>query len=262
MRTQILTFTLVACGVVWAQPPGGGRGRMMRPNPVMTALDGDKDGTISAAEIAGAPAALKSLDKNGDGVLAAEEVRPQMPERDGGQAVDIAGPLFSFDANKDGKLTKEEVPERMQGIFARADADKDGQLTREEIAKASAGQERRGGGEGGPPMDPLTRALDANRDGALSEAEIAGAVAALKTLDKNGDGVLSGEEIRPAMRGGRDPREMVNHLFEENDANKDGKLSKAEMPERMAEMFERLDADKDGFVTKEELSQMGGRRRE
>ncbi len=95
---------------------------MLRPNPVLTAIDLDQDGAISASEITAAPTSLKTLDKNGDGVLAAEEVRPQIPMRQGGQSIDIGGTLFTFDANKDGKLTKEEVPERMQGIFYRADA--------------------------------------------------------------------------------------------------------------------------------------------
>ena len=174
----------------------------MRPNPLMTALDADRNGVISAAEIAAAPNALKKLDTNGDGVLAAEEVLP-MREGGGGanQSAEMVTTLFSFDSNKDGKLSKDEVPERMQGIFARADADKDGFLTRDELTKTTATQERRG--PGGPPPDKMFQALDTNRDGALSEAEIAGSAAALKTLDKNGDGDLSGEEIRPQMRGGR-----------------------------------------------------------
>jgi Ca2+-binding EF-hand superfamily protein len=122
---------------------------------------------------------------------------------------DLLETLFSFDKNKDGKLSKEEVPERMQGIFARADADKDGFLTREELIKETAGGQGERRGPGGPPMDPLLRALDEDQDGVLSEAEIAGASAALKALDKNCDGILSGEELRPAMgpgmgmRGGR-----------------------------------------------------------
>lgn len=179
---------------------------------------------------------------------------------------DLVTTLFAFDANKDGKLSKDEVPERMQGIFARADADKDGFITREELTKATAGQERRG--EGGPPMDMLFRAIDKNQDGVLSKEEIAGAAAALQTLDKNGDGQLTQDEVRPQMRGGRggNPQEMISRMFEENDKNHDGKLSKAEMPERMAEMFDRADEDKDGFVTREELGKMMmngmGRRRE
>lgn len=118
---------------------------------------------------------------------------------------------MSFDKDKDGKLTKEEVPERMQGIFARADADKDGFLTKEELQKATAGMERGGerrgpGGPGGMMMSPLMRALDTDKDGALSAAEIAAAPTALKTLDKDGDGILSAEELRPPMRGGEGRR--------------------------------------------------------
>ena len=47
--------------------------------------------------------------------------------------------LFSFDTNKDGKLSKDEIPERMQGIFARADADKDGVLSGDELRTAMRG---------------------------------------------------------------------------------------------------------------------------
>jgi len=229
---------------------------MMRPNPVMTALDTDRDGAISADEMAAAPKALKTLDKNGDGILAAAEVRPGMP-MGAGRPSEMVDTLFSFDVNKDGKLSKEEVPERMQGIFARADADNDGILTREELTKATATQERRGERGDGPPPDLIFRALDANQDGALSEAEIAGSLAALRTLDKNGDGTLASEEIRPPMRGGMN----MDRMFEEYDADKDGKLSKTEMPGRMAEMFDRADANKDGFVSKDELRSVIGRPR-
>jgi EF hand len=113
---------------------------------------------------------------------------------------DMTETLFSFDKNKDGKLTREELPERMQGVLERADADKDGFLTREELQKATAGMERGRGPGGMMMMNPLMRALDTDKDGKLSAAEIAAAPAALKTLDKNGDGALDQEELRPPMR--------------------------------------------------------------
>ena len=70
------TLLVILTCPVWAQGPGpGGRGGMMR-TPAFTALDSDSDGTISAAEIAKAATALKALDKNGDGKLTEEEVRP------------------------------------------------------------------------------------------------------------------------------------------------------------------------------------------
>lgn len=48
-----------------------------------------------------------------------------------------------------------------------------------------------------PPRPPLEVALDADDDGEISAAEIAGAVKALQQLDENGDGKLTGEEFRP-----------------------------------------------------------------
>lgn len=57
-------------------PPGGGKRPMP---PIEAALDANSDGVIDANEIANAPAALKKLDKNGDGKLTSDEFRPPMP---------------------------------------------------------------------------------------------------------------------------------------------------------------------------------------
>lgn len=218
----------------------------MRFSPLLSALDTNHDGVISGKEIDGAPAALGTLDKNGDGQLTMDELRPAFgggrgpgggegrgPGRGGG--AEASGPtprelqdtLMAFDKNKDGKLSKDELPERMQGMFDRGDANKDGFLTPDEIAKLASAQpaptggqgpggERRGEGDAGPGGrgpggflrgDPVFAALDADHDGVISAVEIKGAAAALKTLDKNGDGQLSEEEIRPAF-GGRGRREQ------------------------------------------------------
>ncbi len=287
-----------------AQRPGGPEGGFMRFDRVLSALDTNSDGAISASELDNATAALRKLDKNNDGKLTEDELRPNFPGGPGGPGVrgpgrdsagsadDMVKTLMEFDRNGDGQLSKEEVPERMQGLFERADANKDSLLTREEL-KASAetrgnagpgfgrgrpGEERgeRGGrpegfGPGGPGgmRTPSTAALDEDGDGTISDAELNNAPAALRKLDKNNDGNLTEEEVRPNFGGrrgpggGRNPEEMINHLFEENDKNNDGKLSKDELPERMQAMLERADANKDGFLTKEEMkvffeSQGGG----
>ena len=54
--------------------------------PLMQALDANGDGIIDEAEIANASAALKKLDKNGDGKLTPDELRPPRPEGFRGRA--------------------------------------------------------------------------------------------------------------------------------------------------------------------------------
>ena len=57
------------------------------PSPLMMALDANHDGVIDATEISNAPAALKTLDKNGDGKLTQDELRPQRPDHEQKAAV-------------------------------------------------------------------------------------------------------------------------------------------------------------------------------
>ncbi|MGC3957240.1 MAG: EF-hand domain-containing protein [Verrucomicrobiota bacterium] len=58
--------------------PGGPGHRP--PPPVIVVLDANHDGVIDAAEIANASQALLTLDKDGDGQLTREELRPPRPE--------------------------------------------------------------------------------------------------------------------------------------------------------------------------------------
>ena len=59
---------------------GQGKGRRACANGqksvLLVLLDTDKDGVLGSAEINGAPAALRVLDKNSDGQITAEEIRP------------------------------------------------------------------------------------------------------------------------------------------------------------------------------------------
>lgn len=157
-------------------PPGGpagqGEARRGRPPviPLMVALDADKDGELSSKEIANAVAALKKLDKDKDGKLSREELRPRFDGRGGpgeargpgrGGPEDPRGGSFSpeaflkrmmsLDRNGDGKITKDEMPERMQAMLKRADANGDGAIDKKEaesIAKRM-GQMQRGGPDRG-----------------------------------------------------------------------------------------------------------------
>jgi Ca2+-binding EF-hand superfamily protein len=188
-----------------------GRGFAAPASMVRSALDTNGDGVLSTAEVDAAPASLRRLDRNGDGRLDASEMRPPAPPT---VSDELTTTLMGFDADKDGRLTRTEVPERFQGLFERADANKDGVLTAEEIRQSAAQQnqsspaarggagEGRGRGEFAFP-DPLVTALDTDRDNVLSASEIAAAGKALLTLDRNGDGQLTADEMQPAFgRGG------------------------------------------------------------
>ena len=75
------------------QGPGGAGPRHHRPPPpIIAALDANHDGVIDATEIANAPAALLTLDKNGDGKLTIDELMPPPPPRGEGPDGPPAGP--------------------------------------------------------------------------------------------------------------------------------------------------------------------------
>ena len=62
---------------------------------------------------------------------------------------DLVTQMMSFDADKDGKLSKAEVTDaRLQGLFTKADADKDGFVTKAEWNTLFTQQAPSGGGRG------------------------------------------------------------------------------------------------------------------
>ena len=152
-------------------PPPQGKCPQPPPSPLFAALDTNHDGVIDATEIANAPAALKTLDKNGDGKLTPDEVRP-LP----GPGGPGSGPGWhGRPGGPGGEGAPPPPPEGQDGTDAKH----------------------------GPPPDPIMSALDVNHDGVIDASEIANAAAALKTLDKNGDGKLTMDKIYPQRPGGQ-----------------------------------------------------------
>ena len=66
---------------------------------IVAALDANHDGVIDAQEIANASAALKTLDKNGDGKLTPDEFMGPRPQHPGGQGKGSGGNHGAGDNN-------------------------------------------------------------------------------------------------------------------------------------------------------------------
>lgn len=217
--------------------PGGAGASGAQIKEYLSRMDKNGDGKISKEE---APERMKEnfdrLDANKDGFITTEEflrgaaglggrpadAPPGAPA--GGGDGKAAEEIFTkHDANSDGKLTKDEVPEEQKEMFQRI-ADRLGvdSLTKEQFVRALAQRRpdggrppegrpgepgRPGAGPGGGPMValPVLKALDADGDGEISKAEIEGAAKALAALDKNGDGKLSRDEILPNIGPGGFP---------------------------------------------------------
>jgi len=119
------------------------RGAFMRDNPVLAALDTDRDGVISADEIANSAAALNSLDIDNNGSLSPYEL---LPNHATSQA---AGLLGRFDANDSGVIALLGLPkedrdiEGIKQILISADRNRDGVVTRGELVVELASEAQR-----------------------------------------------------------------------------------------------------------------------
>ena len=167
-RLVWMTVTVIGLGVgtIFAQaeggpPPGGGQGgppgghhHRPPPSPIVEALDANHDGVIDSNEIANASAALKTLDKNGDGQLTADEFRPPHPNRPPGDqqggpnANQPSGPgggpqgghhrppplpiVEALDANHDSVIDAGEIANASAALKT-LDKNGDGKLTRDEF---------------------------------------------------------------------------------------------------------------------------------
>jgi len=156
--TQSYTVSLQVdpdAGLVFGAGRGGPEAMIER----IRGWDANGDGLVARSEV---PEPMRyrfdRMDENGDGVLEADEIE-SLPARMGpgprgwrgdrggrGMQGDPIARLRSFDANGDGRITREEIPDQAGGMFNRVDANSDDVITQDELnAMASRMRGRRPG---------------------------------------------------------------------------------------------------------------------
>ncbi len=148
MKKSLVLFPLIACvSPVFAEDTEVEEKPDAKPMaPLMRALDRNGDGSLQQAEIDMAVVVLRRMDRNGDGTVSGDELvarpavtderrpgsrpegdrrpdRPGQPGRDGQPGMPD---LSRLDTDGDGKISKDEAPERMKERFDMIDGNGDG----------------------------------------------------------------------------------------------------------------------------------------
>lgn len=144
LATAVFGLSLLVAGAACAQPgPGGPGGPGMR-------TDADGDGVVTAAEFeASALQRFERNDANKDGVVDAAEIdaiKKRFESREGGEGGPPAGfaarliaQMTAQDADKDGRITKDEALAAARAQFAAMDKNADGKLTGDEFRMGPPG---------------------------------------------------------------------------------------------------------------------------
>lgn len=156
--------------------------------------------------------------------LAATTPGSNAPAADGQPA-----PRAKLDSNGDGSVDRAEAAKhpRLAGKFDQLDKNKDGKLSKEEMPRHGDGKHGRDGHGGHEGRREAMAKLDTDKDGRISRAEAAAGEGKLASrfdeMDANKDGFIdrADHEIRAKQR--------KDEWFAAADTDKDGKLSRAEV---------------------------------
>jgi Ca2+-binding EF-hand superfamily protein len=221
-------------GPPWATSGGldsraGGPGRFGAAH--FSGLDSDGDGKITKEEMLAMHA---KADADGDGAVTLEELQKHIksaientvgrggpsrgrggarPAGRGGGRPSATTIFAQFDKNKDGKLTKDEVPSQMWDRLAAADSDGDGSVSKREFEKmigsrrggppvgAGKGRGMPPGASGGPPRpERILRQFDKNKDSKLTKDEVPEELwQRLSQADADGDGAVTVDEFAKTL---------------------------------------------------------------
>jgi Ca2+-binding EF-hand superfamily protein len=193
-----------------------------------------------------------------------------------------------FDKNKDGVLTRDELPPRLAENFDKLDTNGDGKLDKQEVETfLNRFRQRMANNKNGAPqgdnaspqrtVEMILKRFDTNHDGRISKDEARGPLAKnFDRIDVNKDGYLDRQELlriaplfQKAMSNAQGPakgkpgasspgaRPAVRPVLPDFDAldnNADGRLSRDELKGTpLADDFDKIDTNKDGKIDRKEF---------
>ncbi|MAI32077.1 MAG: hypothetical protein CMM07_10450 [Rhodopirellula sp.] len=221
--------------------------------PHFESLDADQDGRLSEYEVAeNLWDRIGDADVNEDGFVSFVELQEMRAERK--LQINRHRDLFErFDANDDGLLVAEELPERLWNKFAEADLNEDGAISGDEFAEI---KKTKRGGMGRHDRGDLFERFDENEDGFLTEDEVHARVwDKINQTDGNADGAISIDELQrlwePEITVCAAP--VLDRVFAQFDENIDGVLTENEVGDQLWRLIVRADLDQDGRVSLMEL---------
>ena len=162
--------------------------------------------------------------------------------------------LIGLDADSDGAIALEEVPDAGRAAFKRllkrGDSDEDGKLSGPELR--ALGEKARGGSIAAlpPAIAARLKAMDKNGDGTITRAEFRGPAAAFARLDPDGDGKVA-LPSRPAEAPSTAPNRL--RRLRAMDQDGDGAIQRAEFT-GPAPAFDRLDVNGDGVLDRKDFA--------
>ncbi len=247
--------------------------------PRILKLDANKDQTITKEEAGERWRFVERLDIDSDGSITPSEWKAA---GSGGKGKRAPGALFDrLDSNKDGRVSKEEAPDRLWERISKADADGDGSISKEEIASlAPAGRSadqsgkkpateegrrkpKQGGSFDGSQFKAFIKRSDTNGDGKLQQDEVSNEIwSRISRIDSDGDGAIAPDEAERAAkmagsaRGGSSDKRSPAQMIAFYDKDGDGALAKSELSETMWARMSKADENADGKVSASELEQL------
>jgi len=257
LRTPQRASVLVLSVCLLALMSSGTAGAQQRERRGMrfAGMDTNNDGVIARSEWRGSEASFKVHDWDDDGVLSGDEVRPggrrrtRTVEPEDFETLEREYPFTDWspegfdrlDHNKDGRIGREEW-HFDRDSFTRADHNRDGALERGEFLGEDAQED--------DDREDSFGNLDDNRDGRVSRGEWHGSASRFAALDADRNGVLT----RAELAGTAEP---PPDLFTSVDVNRDGSLTWDEWHWSRGSFDER-DTNRDGRVSREEVGRAGG----